>query len=65
MNIQLTIEGADPEQIIRYQRIIYALIKVGGLDGVKRGRTVIHFDSAGKFAGVQLDYFPWTEKDLT
>lgn len=64
MKIELKIEGASEEQMIKYQRIIYALLRVGGLDGVKRGRTVIHFNAEGGFAGIQLDYMPWVERGI-
>ncbi len=63
MNVEIKIEGATEQQMINYQRILYALLKVGGLDGVKRGRTVIHFNAEGKFSGIQLDYMPWTERE--
>jgi hypothetical protein len=63
MKIELKIDGATEQQMVNYHRIIYALLKVGGLDGVKRGRTVIHFNTEGKFSGIQLDYMPWTEKE--
>ena len=63
MKIEIKVEGASQEQMINYQRVLFALIKVGGLDGVKRGRTVIHWNAEGKFSGIQLDYMPWTEKN--
>lgn len=63
MKIKLEIEGASPEQMERYTRVLFALVRVGGLDGVKRGRTVIHWNAEGNFAGIQLDYMPWIEKD--
>lgn len=65
MNIQLKIEGATQEQMVQYQKILYALVKVGGMDGVKNGKTIIHFNSEAKFLGIQLDYWPWKERDLT
>lgn len=64
MKIKLEIEGATEQQMINYHKILFALVRVGGLDGVKSGRTIIHFDAQAKFQGVQLDYWPWKEKDL-
>lgn len=59
INIRLEIEGFDREEIDRYREILYALIKSGGLTGVKAGKTIIHFDPEGIFQGIQLDYWPY------
>ena len=65
MKIQLYIEGTTEEDINRYREILEALIKSGGLTGVKGGQTIIHFDAIGNFMGVQLSYWPWRRRKLT
>jgi hypothetical protein len=63
LNIQ--VEGADEETLLKYNEIFTALMKVGGLTGVKNGKTIIHFDHTGTFMGVQLDYWPWRRRKKT
>lgn len=46
----------------RITEIVTALITSGGLTGVKGGQTIIHFDNAGEFRGVQLSYWPFLKK---
>lgn len=48
----------------QYEEIVTALITSGGLDGVKGGQTVIHFDQDGVFMGVQLNYWPWKRRKV-
>lgn len=62
MKIDLHVEGTTQEQIDRYAEIFRVLIEKGALDGVKGGSAIIHFDSAGLFQGVQLDYWPWRRR---
>ena len=57
--IQLQIEGNTQEETNKYLEIFQALLKSGGLSGVKGGQTILHFDSEGNFQGVQLSYWPW------
>ena len=59
--IQTTIE-LDQQEILAIQEIFLALIRVGGLTGVRGGKTVIHFDGEGNFMGVQLDYMPFRRR---
>ena len=59
---ELRIKGADKDETLRYIEIVNALLKVGGLSGVKNGSTIIHFDNNGTFRGVQLDYWPWRRR---
>ena len=59
--IKLTFE-ADSEQIDKATEIFTALIKSGGLWGVKGGKTIIHFDALGVFQGIELDYWPWRRR---
>jgi hypothetical protein len=47
-----------------YAEIFEALIASGGLDGVKGGKTILHFDANAIFQQVQLDYVPWRRKRL-
>ena len=62
MQIELKIESVDKEEIVRYQEIFGALIRSGGLTGVKGGKTIIHFDAEGTFQGIELDYWPWRRR---
>lgn len=66
MEIKLDIrnlENFNPSRdFARYEEIFAALIQSGGLDGVKGGKTVIHFDGEGVFMGVQLDYWPYKRR---
>ena len=61
-NIELRIEGTTKEEIDRYIEIFNALLKSGGLSGVKGGQTIIHFDGEGKFQGIQLSYWPYRRR---
>lgn len=49
-------------EIVRIRKIIEALIRSGGLTGVKYGQTIIHWDKTGEFMGIQLSYWPWRER---
>jgi len=62
MNIEIKIEGVTKEQLEKYTEIITVLITKGALDGVRGGQAIIHFDSEGKFMGVQLSYWPWRKR---
>ena len=62
MKIDIKIEGATKEQMEKYTEILTVLISKGALDGVKGGKTILHFDGEGNFMGVQLDYMPWRRK---
>jgi hypothetical protein len=54
----------DDEQADKASEIFQALIKSGGLWGVKGGKTILHFDAQGIFQGVELDYWPWRRRSL-
>ncbi len=61
--IELNIQAQlSPEEIMKYQEILVALVTCGGLSGVKGGKTIIHFDADGIFQGVELDYWPWRRR---
>lgn len=64
MELKLQIANTENmrQNLVKYQEILEALITSGGLDGVKGGKTILHFDAEGLFMGVQLDYFPWRRK---
>ena len=62
MKIDIKIEGATREQLIKYTEILTILLDKGALDGVKGGQTILHWDSEGKFQGVQLSYWPWRKR---
>jgi len=64
VNIHLEIEGFTKEEIERCEEILYALIKCGGLSGVKNGSTIIHFDRDAVFQGIELDYWPFRKKTI-
>lgn len=53
-----------PQQMQKYGEVLTALIQSGGLDGVRGGQTIIHFDQTGTFMGVQLSYWPWKRKKI-
>ena len=59
--IKLTFE-ADSEQIDKATEIFHALIKSGGLWGVRGGKTSIHFDANGVFQGIELNYWPFRKR---
>ena len=59
--IKLQLE-ADKEQLEKAREIFEALIKSGGLWGVRGGKTIIHFDAQGVFQGIELDYWPWRRR---
>ena len=61
--IKITLD-ADNEQIDKATEIFTALIKSGGLWGVKGGKTIIHFDGDGLFQGIELDYWPWRRRKI-
>lgn len=52
----------EPEHEERFTEIFNALIRSGGLSGVKGGQTIIHFDAEGVFQGVQLSYWPYRRR---
>ena len=56
------IDSVDVREI---QDIFLALIKSGGLTGVKGGKTILHFDADGVFQGIELDYWPFRRRKLT
>lgn len=60
--LTIELEGADEDTLLRYNEIFTALIKTGGLSGVKNGKTIIHFDYEGTFRGIQLDYWPFRRR---
>ena len=60
--IELHIEGNTQEETEKYLEIFEALLKSGGLSGVKGGQTIIHFDGEGKFQGIQLSYWPFRRR---
>jgi len=52
------------EEVNKVQRIFIALLKSGGLFGVKGGKTIIHFDDQARFRKIGLDYTPWVEREF-
>lgn len=62
MQIDLRIQGLTKEETDRLIEIFYALIKSGGLSGVRGGKTIIHFDADGVFQGIELDYWPFRRR---
>lgn len=60
--LSINIDGEDEEQLIKYNEIFSALLKTGGLSGVKNGKTIIHFNHEGDFMGIQLDYWPFRRR---
>ena len=62
--IDLQIEGFTPQEIARVCAILEALLQSGGLFGVKSGQTIIHFDKYGSFMGIELNYWPWRNRNI-
>lgn len=62
--IELKITGASQSEVDRFTEIFYALLKSGGLSGVRGGKTILHFDADANFMGIQLDYFPWRRRKI-
>lgn len=60
--IEVQTENARVEDIDKYKEIFSALIKSGGLSGVKNGKTIIHFNGNGNFQGISLNYWPWRKR---
>lgn len=60
--IELYIDGITEEETNRYMEIFQALMKSGGLTGVRGGKTILHFDAEGVFQAVELDYYPWRKR---
>ena len=60
--ISIHLEGLTQEEIDKYSEIFQALLKSGGLSGVRGGKTIIHFDGDGIFQGVELDYWPYRKR---
>ena len=61
-HLELRIEGTSQQEIDKYVEIFLALLKSGGLSGVRGGKTIIHFDAEGTFQGIELDYWPWRRR---
>lgn len=64
MKVDIKIEGASKEQMEKYTEIFTVLLAKGALDGVRGGKTILHFDGEGRFMGVQLDYMPWRRRKV-
>jgi hypothetical protein len=60
--IEIRLSDVDDDQIKKIHEIFLALIKSGGLTGVKGGKTILHFNAEGGFQGVELDYWPWRKR---
>ncbi len=61
--MKLIINNIESEETLdKFTEIFHALIKSGGLSGVKGGQTIIHFDAEGIFQGVQLSYWPYRRR---
>ena len=60
--IRIAIENTTMDEILRFEEIFKALVKSGGLSGVKGGKTILHFDNEGLFQGIELDYWPWRRR---
>lgn len=60
--IEIKVEGASQEQLLKYKEILTVLLQKGALDGVRNGQTILHFDAQGTFQGVELSYWPWKRR---
>ena len=54
-----TEENFTPTEVEKINNIFHALIRTGGLLGMKNGNTGIHFDKNGEFQAVSLNYTAW------
>ena len=61
-DIEIRVKGCTQDQINNYRDVLHGLLSVGGLDGVKNGKTIINFDGEGLFTYIQLDYVPWRRR---
>ena len=59
--IELKIENISKEDTIKYQEILHVLVSSGAL-ALKNGKAILHFDSAGIFQGVELDFWAFKRK---
>lgn len=57
-----TNEDFNEKEAAHIKEIFLALIRTGGLMGVRDGQTIIHFDFEGNFRGIELDYWPWRKR---
>ena len=64
MKINLKVEGATEEQILKYEEIFSILLQKGALDGVRNGSVILHFDGNCVFQAVELDYRPWIRRKI-
>ena len=59
-----TKEDYNAEEQAKLKEIVSALIKTGGLLGMKNGSTSIHFDAEGVFMGINHNYWPFRRRKL-
>lgn len=57
-----TEEIYSKDDIKSIHEIFTALIKTGGLLGMKNGSTNIHFDKDANFMGIRFDYWPYRRR---
>ena len=62
--LELDIKDMTTQETARVHVILEALIQSGGLFGVKSGQTIIHFDKYGDFMGIELNYWPWRNRNI-
>lgn len=60
--IKIQLDNTSPEELLSFDEIFRALIRSGGLSGVKGGKTILHFDAVGIFQGIELDYWPYRRR---
>ena len=63
MRLELEIDrNLDSTELEKMKEILYALVRSGGLWGVRGGKTILHFDQLGIFQGIELDYWPFRKR---
>lgn len=61
IDITTTVNVDSVYQADDIAKIFNLLIEKGALQGVRGGKTVIHFDKDAKFQAISFDYIVWKE----
>ena len=64
IDITTTVNVDNEYQADDIAKIFKLLIEKGALQGIRGGKTLIHFDKNARFMGISFDYFVWKEPPL-
>ena len=64
VDITTTVEVDTVYQADEIAKIFKLLIEKGALQGVRGGKTLIHFDKNAKFQAISFDYVVWKEPPI-